>query len=468
MTWKCVRMCVRVRDNWGMAPLIGTQETTLGTVGARSAVVSCSDGEIVAGIAEAERTLRAVMMRQLQLIAEAEHRGLSAEHGARSMVVWLRELLNINHRDAKTRVVVARNVEDRATSYGEIMPADLPATAQALAEGAISLEHARVIVDGIRALPEYARCHRVGEVESMLAGYAREMPPRDLAKVAERIRYLLDQDGAYRDEEAQHEARELHYSTARDGMTVIKARLDRETGAKFAALIEPLSAPRPEADGEKDPRTAGQRNADGFAAMLDLALDSDRTPRAGGQRPQLAITIDFNDLKRGLGFADEHGMPGTLHSTEQSITAENVRRIACDCDVLPMVMGGDSLPLDVGRGKRTAPPQIRVALLQRDGACAFPRCDRPPGTPDAHHIRHWIDGGPTELSNMVMLCAHHHRVIHNHRWDITIRDGRPMFIPPSTVDFRRTPRPGGKALPAAHRDNLRGLIPAQRAPAGES
>ncbi|MGW3473281.1 DUF222 domain-containing protein, partial [Saccharopolyspora sp. NPDC000995] len=82
-------------------------------------------------------------------------------------------------------------------------------------------------------------------------------------------------------------------------MTVIKARLDRETGAKFAALMEPLAAPGPKPT-EKDPRTVGQRNADGFTAILDLALDHDRVPRAGGQRPHLSIAIDFEDLKKGL------------------------------------------------------------------------------------------------------------------------------------------------------------------------
>ncbi|MBB5158474.1 hypothetical protein BJ970_006073 [Saccharopolyspora phatthalungensis] len=324
-----------------------------------------------------------------------------------------------------------------------------------------------MIVAGVHRLPEYARCHRVGEVEATLAGYARQVPPRELETIAERIRYLFDQDGAYQDEEGQHEARELHYATARDGMMVIKARLDRETGAKFAALMEPLAAPCPEFDGEKDSRSVGQRNADGFAALLDLAIDSDGVPRAGGQRPHLTITIDFEDLKRGLGFLDEHGMPGTLN-TERAITAENARHIACDSEVLPMVLDGDGLPLDVGRAKLTAPPHIRAALLQRDGVCSFPGCDRPPGTPDAHHLVSWIDGGPTELANMTMLCGHHHRAVHSQRWEIEMRDGRPVFVPPATVDVNRRPRPGGKALPAQHREHLRDLIPTPRDPAGET
>ncbi|MEU6269444.1 HNH endonuclease signature motif containing protein [Saccharopolyspora shandongensis] len=432
-----------------MTPLTHTQDSTGDLAGPWSAV-SCTDAELAARIQGLEKEMRVLLWEQLQCIAEADHRALHTETTARSLQVWLQGLLNIDPRDAKTRVTVARNVEDRRSLYGETMPPDMPDTAAALTEGAIGLEHARVIVNGIRRLPDYARCHQVAEVETTLTGYARTMSPRELEKLAERIRYLLDQDGAHRNEENQHEARELHYATTRDGMTVIKAKLDRETGAKFAALIEPLAAPRPEIDGEKDPRTVGQRNADGFAALLDLALDHDGMPRTGGQRPQMTISIDFDDLKRGLGFVNEDGMPGTLN-TERAITAQNARRIACDAEVLPIVLDGDSLPLDVGRAKRTAPTHIRAALLRRDGVCAFPGCDRPPGTPEAHHVQHWVNGGATNLDNMVMLCAHHHRTLHNQRWDITMRDGRPEFIPPPTVDPRRTPRPGGRALPAQHR-----------------
>ncbi|MGP4020541.1 DUF222 domain-containing protein [Saccharopolyspora sp. 5N708] len=432
-----------------MTPLTDTQNTTAETT-PQSAVASCSDDELVGRLRDLEQTMRATMMEQLLVIAEAEHRGLHVANGARSLPAWLRGLLNIDHHDAKTRVRVARNVESRKTPSGATVPAELPETAVALSEGAIGVEHARVIADSIHALPEHARCDQVA-VESTLSGYARQMPPRELAKLAERIRYSLDQDGAHRDEQAQYEARELYFWTARDGMTVVKARLDRESGAKFAALLEPLAAPCPEADGTKDPRSAGQRNADAFAAILDLAIDADTTPRAGGWRPRLNITIDFEDLKRGLDSIGGGRMPGTLHHTERAITAESVRRIACDCEVLPMVLDGEGLPLDVGRSKRTAPAHIRAALLQRDGVCSFPGCDRPPGTPDAHHIVSWIDGGRTDLSNMTMLCPHHHRTVHNQRWDITMRDGRPVFIPPATLDTNRTPRPGGRALPIEHR-----------------
>jgi hypothetical protein len=105
-----------------------------------------------------------------------------------------------------------------------------------------------------------------------------------------------------------------------------------------------------------------------------------------------------------------------------------------------MVLDGDSLPLDVGRAKRTAPPGIRRALTFRDGGCSFPTCTRPAPWTDAHHVRHWVDGGDTSLDNMVLLCRRHHTLIHHSEWEVRIRDRLPEFRPPGFVDPQRRPR----------------------------
>ncbi|MDA3627044.1 DUF222 domain-containing protein [Saccharopolyspora sp. WRP15-2] len=400
-------------------------------------MASCT--ELTARIRQLEREIRQARVEQLELIAEADRRRIFATQGARSTQVWLKGLLHIDGSDAKTRVTIAKattHPNDAPEGTNAAISAELPATVEALAKGALDLKHASIISRCVGALPEHAR-HRAGEVEKLLVNNASRMCPRDLAKLADHVKHTLDGSGAAKDEQAQHESRELHYATALDGMLVIKARLDKETGAKFVEAIRPLSAPRPETNGEKDPRTPAQRNADGLSAMLDVVLESDHMPRTGGQRPHLTITIDYDDLKQQIPT----NTPGMLTSTDQPITPETVRRIACDSEVLPMMLGGDSLPLDVGTAHRTAPPHIRAALLTRDGACAFPDCDRPPGTPQAHHIVHWIDGGPTTVDNMVMLCAHHHRTTHQQHWQIDLHKGRPLFTPPppSTQHEHRAP-----------------------------
>ncbi|MDA3646972.1 HNH endonuclease [Saccharopolyspora indica] len=443
------------------------------------AVDSLSDEELTARIGQVEQQIRQARMEQLRLIAEADRRRLHAVQGARSTQVWLKTLLNIDGQDATTRVRIATattpNTDEgtgdltNPTDSQNTAQASLPATGQALGEGVISLEHARVISRCLSRLPEHAQ-HRATEIERLLVENACRQCPRDLAKLADRIRYMLDRDGAVADEQAQFESRELHYATARDGMLVIKARLDRETGAKFVTALQPLAAPRPESDGVKDPRTVGQRNADGLSTLLDLVLDTDGMPRTGGQKPHLTVTIDYTDLKNQLPTTNSNGEilavggAGMLEGTGQYLSPQTIRRIACDCEVLPMVLGGDSLPLDVGASQRTAPTHIRAALLARDGVCAFPECDHPAGTPQAHHIVHWVDGGPTSVNNMVMLCAHHHRTIHNHHWHIELQHDRPVFTPPANVDPTRTPRPGGKAQPATHHHALRHLLPTEGEP----
>ncbi|PKW14771.1 DUF222 domain-containing protein [Saccharopolyspora spinosa] len=430
----------------------------------QSTMAARSDAELREAIRQAEATMRAAMAAQLKAIAEAERRGLHAEHSARRTEVWLQEMLNIAPGEAKSRVLVARMATERTTPQGAPVPAELPATAEAIASGAITLQHARVIVDGVRRLAPISSIDQLAQAEAMLAGYAVKFAPHHLVRLAERTRYYFDQDGAFRQEETQRKIRELNYGTAADGMTVINARLDRETGAKFRAVIEPLAAPRPSEDGEHDPRTAGQRNADALEAVLDIAIASDRVPRSGGQRPHITVAIDFEDLKRGLASAETGGLPGTLTATNQPITAENVRRLACDAEILPIVLGGEDVPLSIGRTERTAPTHLRAALLHRDGTCAFPSCDRPPGTPDAHHIESWIDGGSTDLENLVMLCGHHHRAVHSRNWQITMVNGRPTFTEPSTVDAVRTPRPGGRPTGIEQNNILRRTIPRPRPP----
>ncbi|WP_460675399.1 HNH endonuclease signature motif containing protein, partial [Lentzea nigeriaca] len=106
----------------------------------------------------------------------------------------------------------------------------------------------------------------------------------------------------------------------------------------------------------------------------------------------------------------------------------------------PIVLGSRSQPLNVGRRSRLFTSGIRRALVARDHGCAFPGCTRPPKHCDAHHIQHWADGGDTSLDNGVLLCRHHHTLIHRSGWDVTIEHGVPVFYPPAWLDPERRPR----------------------------
>jgi hypothetical protein len=131
--------------------------------------------------------------------------------------------------------------------------------------------------------------------------------------------------------------------------------------------------------------------------------------------------------------------PGML-DTGISLSIEATRRLLCDANIIPMVLGSHGEPLDVGRLTRGIPAAIRRALVARDQGCAFPGCDRPASWCDAHHCKHWADGGETAVCNLCLLCSHHHDVVHHDGWDITMINAMPWFIPPAWIDPERKPR----------------------------
>jgi 5-methylcytosine-specific restriction protein A len=112
----------------------------------------------------------------------------------------------------------------------------------------------------------------------------------------------------------------------------------------------------------------------------------------------------------------------------------------CDAKITPVVLGGDSQPLDVGREKRTATLAQRKAVAARDGGCAYSGCDRPAHRCQIHHIREWFDGGGTDINNLVMVCIQHHAMVHQSDWVIRMNRGHPEFVPPRWIDPSQTPR----------------------------
>ncbi|MHA7222860.1 HNH endonuclease signature motif containing protein [Arthrobacter sp. RHLT1-20] len=205
-----------------------------------------------------------------------------------------------------------------------------------------------------------------------------------------------------------------------------------------------------------DLRSRAQKLLDGLVGACKVALASGSLPAAGGLRPQVMVTIDYRDLLARLATAEletpsrtasygptSPGRPtahtGTLLFTGP-VTASTARRIACDADIIPVLLGGDGRILDIGRASRIFPPHIRKAITARDQGCAFPGCTIPAPWCEAHHISYWSRGGTTSTDNGTMLCSHHHHIIHREQWTIQIRTGIPWFIPPPHLDPRQRPR----------------------------
>ncbi|WP_156213659.1 HNH endonuclease signature motif containing protein, partial [Lentzea aerocolonigenes] len=122
------------------------------------------------------------------------------------------------------------------------------------------------------------------------------------------------------------------------------------------------------------------------------------------------------------------------------VPVEQVRQLACNAGIIPLVLGEKSQPMNIGRKARSFPAGIRRVLVARDRGCAFPGCTRPPRHCDGHHIHHWADGGETSVENAVLLCRQHHTLIHHSEWEVKMAAGIPVFYAPAWLDPTRRPR----------------------------
>jgi hypothetical protein len=161
-------------------------------------------------------------------------------------------------------------------------------------------------------------------------------------------------------------------------------------------------------------------------------MDSSDRPMILGERPHVVVTLDLEALEGRAGRSElQDAGP---------VTPESARRLACDAKVSRVITDGASQPLELGRSSKVVPPSLRRAVTVRDGGCRFPGCGRPPGWCDAHHAKHWADGGETSLDNLVLLCRPHHRAIHR-GFGIEMVDGQPAFSRPdgTPLDGRAPP-----------------------------
>jgi hypothetical protein len=309
-----------------------------------------------------------------------------------------------------------------------------------LAGGGVNVEQARVIAAAIDTVPAEVR----RDAEEALLGFACQFGPKELGRLGERIVEHVAPEVAEKQAETELARAERRAYLDRGFQLVEEAGsprvrltgwLDREDAAHLRAALDPLSRPQRNGDGP-DLRTPGQRRADALVELSRLVLTCRKLPRDGGERPQVVVTTDMDKLRDKVASA-------TLDDGSQVCPA-TLRRLACDAQVLPVVLNGHGQVLDVGRERRLFTGSLRRALAVRDRGCAFPGCDRPPRWTNAHHIVHWADGGKTSIDNGVLLCGHHHRVIHHGDWRVRVVKGRPVFTPPAYVDPERKPITGGQ------------------------
>ena len=330
--------------------------------------------------------------RLLQLVAALDDEEPWGAWGLQSCAHWLNWRCGIGMNAAREKVRVAHALKT------------LPLISASFARGELSFSKVRAVTriaapDNEKELLELARYATAAQVEKLTRAY------RGVERNAERERAAK-----------QHDGRELNYYHDDDGSLVIRARLPAEEGAiVLQALYVAMDACKAEENRETEPEDVtavtsepsdrfAQRRADALTTLAETTLRHGPKPLSAAERYQVVVHVTAETLAR-----DEIGRCELDNG--QALALDTVRRIACDSSLLHITEDSTGNPLDIGRKTRAVPPAMQRALRSRDGGCRFPGCNHHRFV-DAHHIRHWADGGGTSVDNLVLLCRHHHRLVH--------------------------------------------------------
>lgn len=190
----------------------------------------------------------------------------------------------------------------------------------------------------------------------------------------------------------------------------------------------PLEAP-------KDGRSLAQKRLDGVLHALSAGLKGGNVSLHGGYHPQVIVNIDQKSLERDLLASYVEFRSDAVHSGP--INPRIIRQLACNAELLPVVLGGDSQVVDAGNRRRLFSAEQRKLLYARDRGCTFPGCTTGVDRCEAHHVLEYSKGGVTTLENAAMVCSHHHHLVHETAWAIVMRNGVPFWKPPVHEDAQR-------------------------------
>jgi hypothetical protein len=346
--------------------------------------------DLVEGLVAAGARVHAA---ELDAVAAFDSWGLAAASPHRTTSRWLEHRTRMSASQASAVAASARAVRDH-----------LPATRDALAEAAISRQHVAAIVHVVKAVGAE---HAV-QAEPVLLQLARRSEPSVVRRATSHLHAVLDPDGAQAVLDRVYAKRGVTLSVV-GNRAYLDGVIDVEAAETLLAALMPLMAPSP-----LDTRSAPQRRADALVDLARRALDAGDLPVLGGRRPHLSVVVDER------AFCDG-GAGATLPWTGAVVPTSTLQRLSCDGRISPVVaraLQAGWQPLAVGRSSRTVTPAQLTALQVRDGGCVHPGCTRTAAFCDAHHVQHWSQGGATDLSNLVLLCRHHHRTLHSGHWQL--------------------------------------------------
>ncbi|NKR42789.1 DUF222 domain-containing protein [Rhodococcus hoagii] len=394
--------------------------------------------DLVRSVIEMSREIERLEALRAVAVAEIDERAVSFDTlGFRSVKQWLA---------ANTLLEVPAAA--RILALGRML-ARQPEIADAFNAGDISAEHASLIGKFCETPPRGMPVEALDSCRKVLLDGASgpAATTTTVRTCISRLERIFESDELPPSEDT--ERNEFHASKTLNGRVAVKGDLDAVTGEMLLTALSALTKPRNPVDDPAEKLTPARQRADAFAEILRRYLDSGEASVEGGERPHLSLHVNAADLARsksahewthpneGSDLFGDKDIARLPHMGPLSIAT--ARRIACDCHLTPIVMD-DGVPLNLGRTSRTVSKKQRRALIARDHGCAFPGCGAPPAHCEGHHVKHWADGGPTDLDNLVLLCRYHHTLLHHSHWDVEIgADRHPWFTPPSTVDPYKKP-----------------------------
>ena len=431
-----------------------------------TAIWQLSEAELLADAAAVSHQIQLLEARRIALVADIDTRVSREKLGFPGPAGWLTSTTLLSAGKANKIVALARGLKN------------FPDIADAVNTGVMTIDHAALILTFAETPPK--NLPPAGQDIARKAMItAATGPGARTGRIREAITKLHDTYGGKTPPADDTDRNELFASRTLNGRLVLKGDFDAITGEKLLTALSPLTEPRPDPDGTETPKTGddrspAKRRADAFGHILDQYLASSNRPTEGGERPHLNLHIslrDLTDLRDSADvddIADDENTRAADESDTDPVTADRgayrdlfgdgttvgrlpwmgplsrntSRQLACDCLLTAIVMDENGSPINLARTARTVTAKQKKALIARDHTCAFPGCGKPAAWTEAHHIRHWADGGPTVMNNLVLLCGFHHRLLHHSDWEVFIGvDNHPWFIPPATVDPYRQPRP---------------------------
>ncbi|MGC4941171.1 DUF222 domain-containing protein [Kribbella sp. DT2] len=383
---------------------------------------SMSGSEMLSALDTIQADLARLQTRRLDLLAALEANGHATELGARDTT----ELIAVRHRLDRVDVRRDLRLANALHRYPEV---------QAALPSSLHPAQAEAIVTALERIPTTAMVpvEDLRVAEQQLVEAAEVLTPNDLRKLAKRVRDTLDTDSPEPAEDRALAAETLLLKPGDHGVE-FRGYLAGPNAELFQTLIFAGAKPHLTPNGTRDPRSRGKRQADALTAVLTAAASTGTTaPAHGDIKPHITVTIALADLKAGTGV-------GTL-ATGTTLSAATIRRLACDAGIIPLVLGSNSEPLDVGTEHRFVTLAIRQTLNARDKGCVI--CAAPTAMCEAHHLIHWADGGPTTITNLALLCKAHHHAVHQGHYTLTFHNGHPQATTPAWA----TPTPNSAKDP---------------------